>query len=236
MTNSPRYVSTSKAATILGVSATLVKSLVDERKLQAWKTQGGHRRISLESIEAYICDFERSDRAARRTVVAAPPPPALPVPPVPQMTLMVQSPELLAALQACMQRGAPSAMLALARVARSPAQALQGLDPRQPQLVVLELTGSAAEQERELLLLGHMPAGVAPVTVLVVTPHHGLRLPVRPPEHCCVHVFSGPVSLDWAQGCLVGLLTLLSSMQGTLPRVAHTSMGALAGTPAPQAG
>ena len=48
-----RFCSTSSAATILGLSVSAVQILVDANKLTAWKTQGGHRRISLKSIINY---------------------------------------------------------------------------------------------------------------------------------------------------------------------------------------
>lgn len=43
---------TSEAARLLGVSNTSVQIMVERGELQAWRTQGGHRRVSLESILA----------------------------------------------------------------------------------------------------------------------------------------------------------------------------------------
>jgi excisionase family DNA binding protein len=37
----------------LNLSVGTVQSLVEKNELQAWKTQGGHRRISLQSVEDY---------------------------------------------------------------------------------------------------------------------------------------------------------------------------------------
>lgn len=41
------------AAKLLGMSVGTVQSLVEKGELQAWKTKGGHRRISLDSIWKY---------------------------------------------------------------------------------------------------------------------------------------------------------------------------------------
>lgn len=41
------------AAKVLGVSVSTVQGLVERSELQAWKTKGGHRRISMQSIRAY---------------------------------------------------------------------------------------------------------------------------------------------------------------------------------------
>ncbi|WP_408598752.1 response regulator [Limnohabitans sp.] len=47
------YCGTSYAAKVLGISVGTVQGLVEKNDLRAWKTQGGHRRISLQSIQEY---------------------------------------------------------------------------------------------------------------------------------------------------------------------------------------
>ena len=47
------YCGTSYAAKLLGVSVGTVQGLVEKNDLKAWKTQGGHRRISMQSIQEY---------------------------------------------------------------------------------------------------------------------------------------------------------------------------------------
>jgi excisionase family DNA binding protein len=47
------YCSTSYAAKLLGLSVGTIQNLVETNTLKAWKTQGGHRRISLQSIQEY---------------------------------------------------------------------------------------------------------------------------------------------------------------------------------------
>lgn len=49
------YCGTSYAAKFLGLSVGTIQTLVEKQELQAWKTQGGHRRISMQSIE----DFQK---------------------------------------------------------------------------------------------------------------------------------------------------------------------------------
>jgi excisionase family DNA binding protein len=48
------YCGTSYAAKLLGLSVATVQTLVEKGDIEAWKTQGGHRRISLRSIQAYL--------------------------------------------------------------------------------------------------------------------------------------------------------------------------------------
>ncbi len=49
----PACCGTSKAAQLLQLSVGTVQALVDKKALHAWVTQGGHRRISLASIQNY---------------------------------------------------------------------------------------------------------------------------------------------------------------------------------------
>lgn len=43
---------TSEAARRLGVSSTTVQVMVERGELKAWRTRGGHRRISLDSVDS----------------------------------------------------------------------------------------------------------------------------------------------------------------------------------------
>lgn len=48
------YCSTSEAAQMLSVSLGTVQQMVENGLLDAWKTSGGHRRIRVTSVEAYL--------------------------------------------------------------------------------------------------------------------------------------------------------------------------------------
>jgi excisionase family DNA binding protein len=47
------YCGTTYAAKLLGLSVGTIQTLVEKNELHAWKTQGGHRRISMPSIRDY---------------------------------------------------------------------------------------------------------------------------------------------------------------------------------------
>lgn len=47
------YCGTFYAARLLGLSVGTIQSLVEKGVLEAWRTKGGHRRISMASIRAY---------------------------------------------------------------------------------------------------------------------------------------------------------------------------------------
>jgi excisionase family DNA binding protein len=48
------HVSTFEAARMLGMAVRSVQLMVDRNELRAWKTPGGHRRISRESVEQWV--------------------------------------------------------------------------------------------------------------------------------------------------------------------------------------
>ena len=48
-----QFCGTTEVAKILGLSVGTVQSLVERQELMAWKTRGGHRRISLASVQEY---------------------------------------------------------------------------------------------------------------------------------------------------------------------------------------
>lgn len=48
------YCGTSQAARLLGLSVATVQALVERGELQAWKTQGGHRRIAMASVNRFL--------------------------------------------------------------------------------------------------------------------------------------------------------------------------------------
>ncbi len=47
------FCGTSYAYKVLGISIGTVQGLVERNELRAWRTNGGHRRISLKSIQEY---------------------------------------------------------------------------------------------------------------------------------------------------------------------------------------
>ncbi|MDO8440836.1 MAG: response regulator [Polaromonas sp.] len=52
--SSADYCGTTYAAKLLGLSVATVQSLVEKGEIEAWKTLGGHRRLSLRAINNYL--------------------------------------------------------------------------------------------------------------------------------------------------------------------------------------
>lgn len=54
---------TSQAAEMLGVSLTTTQKMVDRGEIEAWTTEGGHRRISRESVLRVVQSSSRSSHS-----------------------------------------------------------------------------------------------------------------------------------------------------------------------------
>jgi len=52
--DTPTHLTTFQAARLLGMAVRSVQLMVNREELQAWKTPGGHRRITRESLEAWL--------------------------------------------------------------------------------------------------------------------------------------------------------------------------------------
>lgn len=64
------YCGTTYAAKLLGLSVATVQALVESGEIEAWKTRGGHRRISIASVNRYLAlktpQTGRADADGRR--------------------------------------------------------------------------------------------------------------------------------------------------------------------------
>lgn len=81
--------STLDVARRLGMAVRSVQLMVDRGELEAWKTPGGHRRISRASVDRWVAERQRGTAAPAGTV-AAPPPAAARAPGAPRRVLLIE--------------------------------------------------------------------------------------------------------------------------------------------------
>ncbi len=89
--DTPEHLTTFQVARLLGVAVRSVQLMVNREELQAWKTPGGHRRITRESLERWLAahpDHHKGPVAAAAALLVPPAPvvpavaSATPAPPV----------------------------------------------------------------------------------------------------------------------------------------------------------
>lgn len=186
----PQYLSTAEAARMLGLSTTLVQSLVDKNELKGWKTRGGHRRISLQSLQDYQTQagsgVSSPGRSGRK----------------PKLMVVIESSQQLPLLQqACDEWHFPIEIKFLDSVTT----ALLDLAVERPDMLVVEMVMPWAEQEKTLLALDNFNARSRPISMVLVSEEKGLSAVPRSASQQLIQVVSGPLSKVWLHAYLTGV-------------------------------
>jgi len=186
----PQFLSTAAAANMLGLSTTLIQSLVDKNELQGWKTRGGHRRISLQSIHDYQAQARMHSSPPSRSRTP------------PKILVAVESPETLEHLQ---QRSTLQDFPVTLKFVDSITEALLQLGTERPDLLVAELTMPKAQQEKTLQALENFNTRSRPISMVLLTKEKELR--TAPAEvHNTIQLAPGPLSDVWLHAYLTGVV------------------------------
>ena len=188
----PQFLSTAEAASMLGLSTTLVQSLVDKNELSGWKTRGGHRRIALQSI----IDYQNSAKTGRSLVHN--------VRSQPKIMVVVETAELLESLQkASTQWQFPFDFKFMGSVTA----ALLDLAQEKPDMLVVEMAMPRLQQEKTLTALQSFNTRGHTMSIALVTEESGL---VAQPSNnsTSVQVVPGPLSPIWLHAFLTGVQSI----------------------------
>jgi excisionase family DNA binding protein len=186
----PQFLSTAAAANMLGLSTTLIQSLVDKNELQGWKTRGGHRRISLQSIHDYQAQARMHSSPPGRSRT------------LPKILVAVESPETLEHLQ---QKSTLHDFPVTLKFVDSITEALLNLATERPDLLVAELTMSKAQQEKTLQALENFNTRSRPISMVLLTKEKELRTaPAEAPN--TIQLAPGPLSDVWLHAYLTGVV------------------------------
>lgn len=185
----PQFLSTAQAAEMLGLSTTLVQSLVDRNELSGWKTRGGHRRISRQSILDYQTNAQVGSGLGSK--------------PRGQATVMVvaESQDLFDQLQSASQSWRFPFVLQLRDAITA---ALLDLSNARPDMLVVELAMPLSQQERTVAALQEFNARGRPMSIALVTQETGLltgKLSTPP----SIQLVPGPITPVWLHAFLTGV-------------------------------
>ena len=189
-TKTPQFLSTAAAAQMLGLSTTLIQSLVDKNELQGWKTRGGHRRISLQSIH----DYQSNARITHHD----------PMHPksVPRIIVAIESLGTMNALQRQSQRWNFPVEL---QFIDSVTEALLSLGSERPDLLVVELSMPRPHQEKTVQALENFNAKGRPISMVLVTQETNLRDPSSDNSKS-IQLVPGPLTDVWLHAYLTGVV------------------------------
>lgn len=186
----PACCGTSKAAQLLQLSVGTVQSLVDKKVLDAWTTEGGHRRISLSSIHTYQAQQQKLPALERLLGERL------------RVMVVDDDPVTRHLLQdACLSAHPSVDCCAL----DSGIEALLTLPGFKPQIIILDLLMSGVDgwemvrqiRQKESFQKTQM-ISISALSEAELQKHGG------PPEGS--HFISKPVDLGWLKGYLLGLM------------------------------
>jgi len=188
-----QFLSTAEAARMLGLSTTLVQTLVDQGDLKGWKTRGGHRRISLESILDYQNVARSAMGVAIKSMIK------------PRVTVVVETPDVMGQLMAA---NADWKFPVDVTFFDSVTEALLELSSRRPDMLVVEMSMPRAQQERTLQALENFNSrGRSPLSVVLVTEERDLlSTTTAHTTSSSIQVVSGPMSSVWMHAYLTGVV------------------------------
>jgi excisionase family DNA binding protein len=186
----PQFLSTAAAANMLGLSTTLIQSLVDKNELQGWKTRGGHRRISLQSIHDYQAQVRMHSSQPSRSRT------------LPKILVAVESPETLEHLQ---QKSMLQDFPVTLKFVDSITEALLELGTERPDLLVAELTMPKSQQEKTLQALENFNARSRPISMVLVSKESELQASSTETRNA-IQIAPGPLTDVWLHAYLTGVV------------------------------
>jgi excisionase family DNA binding protein len=186
------YCGTSYAAKLLNLSVGSVQTLVEKNELTAWKTQGGHRRISIQSIYQY------QNRASLAPAVTFQDGKYL------RVMVVEDDPATRAMYQAHFDQWDLSID---ATVASSAIEALLDIAVVKPQVLLTDLRMPGIDGVEMLRQLNTHPQ-FAQVAVIVITglTDEEIKEYGELPEG--THVLRKPVDMGWLRGYFQAMLTI----------------------------
>lgn len=190
--SSEDYCGTSYAAKLLGLSVATVQSLVEKGEIDAWKTLGGHRRIALQSVNAYL-----SRHSSPRSRADTNPKHRLRV-------LVVEDDEATRELYRCEFEAfdlpidctwMPSAL-----------EALMDIASMRPDLLITDLSMPGVDG-LEMLRALKRNQQLADMQIVVVSGLETDAITARGGLPLHAHLLKKPVNFDWLQGYLTALVS-----------------------------
>lgn len=187
--NVPQFLSTAEAANMLGLSTTLIQSLVDKNELSGWKTRGGHRRIALQSILDYQSNAQTGRGMASKTRV------------LPKVMVVIETPELIDTLR---RESAEWKFPFEYKLLDSITAALLDLPHERPDVLIVELTLPRHQQEKTLAALQEFDGRGHHISIALVTQEAGLTARAAS-RSATIQLAHGPLTPTWLHAFLTGV-------------------------------
>ena len=193
----PQFLSTAQAARMLGLSTTLIQTLVDNDELKGWKTRGGHRRIAIQSVMDYQTRSGRKTSTASRHTHT------------PRVMVVLETPELMASFQNNYRQWRFPLEV---NFMDSVTEALLCFSTQVPDMLVAELNMPRAQQEKTIhALLNYNEREKNGMSMVLVTPEKDLLDNHNRLSQPMVQLVTGPLTPTWFHAYLTGVSTTCRS-------------------------
>lgn len=181
---------TGSAAAILGLSTTMVQTLVDRGDLHGWKTEGGHRRIAMQSVLDY------------QSLRSVPAKPAIGMRRRPKITVLLPHEGERQRWQ--MRLGGSATTEHPIKIVHELALLPGDLATEPPHVLVFEWPPESPDTQRSLTELSAL---IAQRRMVVYVLAHRPRARVRSwvGEHKHVHLIEHALTADWLEGLVWGM-------------------------------
>lgn len=190
--NQSQFLSTAGAAKVLGLSTTLVQTLVDQGELRGWKTRGGHRRIAFDSISEYQSHVHIALQRKVKTETRQ------------HISVMVENSEWIPSFKNDLAQWQLPIDVSFFE---SVTEAILDLSTHRPDMLVMELSAPLVQQEKTLKALENFnKRGHSPLPVVIVTQEKSLLSSVSYTSASTVQLVPGPISPIWLHAYLIGIV------------------------------
>ena len=185
-------IGTAKAAQILGLSITLIKNLVDQQELLAWKTPGGHRRIDMESIRKYQNKLKRPIHFALKSKS------------LPSISFMVDDASVVKSLRNNTTKWQD---LIDFNIEKTISETYLSFSQKIPDILIIKSNMPVAQQIDTILeLQNFMHTLPKPLSVVFMTDMEVLPLNIQQNLNPAIQISSTDLNHDWLKAFITGVM------------------------------
>lgn len=185
-------ISTTRAAQILGLSITLIKNLVDQQELLAWKTPGGHRRIDMESIQTYQKKLQKPIHFSLKARS------------LPSISFMVDDTSVLRSVKNSTKKWQD---LIDFNIEKTISETYLSFSNKIPDILIIKSNMPVAQQIDTILELQNFIVTLPkPLSVVFMTDMEDLPLKIQQPLNPAIQISSDDLNHDWLKAFIAGVM------------------------------
>ena len=187
------YCGTTYAAKLLGLSVGTIQTLVEKNELQAWKTQGGHRRIDMESIRKYQKKLKKPIESSSKPK------------PLPSISFMLEDTLMANELKSI---GVQWQEIMEFNIKKSIAETYLSFSQKIPDILIIQTSMPVAQQIAIILDLNNfIDSSEKYISVIFSTNITDLALRLQGKLNSAIQISSDTMNHEWLRAFFNGVMT-----------------------------